>query len=247
MKVAVCALLKSKPTPVRCVGVAKLNSRIRAALGRRPLQLLLLGAVCWSIRSRVTSNAFAQDTSPPSTTSVIQSAHNSADASARVWRLHADQSSTDGTIRESAIAPLSNHRASDATPDDGNQVATRQVTQTWEMRIDNSSEESNSSNLGAANNPDKICPKDSGSSQTRSHADSPEYRLLSVCDWLRVIAYSGVPVDRRQNEDSPLVSDKPWLADGTSIVSKTTAPPTPLLVIHLGGYDLPIALRDSGW
>jgi len=248
MKAAVCVLLKSKPMPARRVGGVRLNCRILSALGRRLLQLLLLGAVCWSISALVTSNAFAQDGSLPSTTSVIQSALNSDDASApRAWWSRAHQPSTDGTIRESATAPLSNHRAGDATLRDGKQVAARQVTRTWEMRVDNSWEEYNSANLGAANSPDKICPKDSGGSQTKSLADSPEYSLLSVCDWLRVIPYSGAAIDRRRNQDSLLVSDESWLADGTSIVSKRTAPPIPLLVIRLGSYDLPVALRDSGW
>ncbi len=248
MKAAVCVLLKSKPTPARCVGGVRLNSRIRSALGRRLHPLLLLGAVCWSIHALVTSNAFAQEPSLPSTTSVIQSALNSDDVSApRAWWSRAHQPSNDGTIRESAIAPLSNHRADDVTPHDGNQVAARQVTRTSEMRVDNSSQEYNSANLSAANSPDKICPKDSGGSQTKSHAGSPEYSLLSVCDWLRVIPSSGAAIDRRRNKDSLLVSDEPWLADGTSTVSKRTAPPIPLLVIHLGSYDLPVALRDSGW
>ena len=228
MKAVVCASLKSKSTSLRCVGGAKLNSWIRSAFGRRRLQLLLLGAVCWSISARVTSTAFAQDTSLPSTTSVIQNALNSADASARAWRSHAYQPSIDGTIREPAIAPLSSHQEGNAILHDGNQVAARHVRWTWEMRVDNSSEEYNSADLSAVNSPDKICPKDSVGSQPKGHADSPEYSPLSVCDWLRVIAYSGVPLDQRRNEDSLLVSDEPWLADGTSIVSKRTAPRNPL-------------------
>jgi hypothetical protein len=190
MKAAVCVSLKSKPTPAGCVWGVRLNSRIGAALGRRLLQLLLLAAVCWSIHAVVTSSAFAQDAPLPSTTSVIQSALNSDDTSGpRAWRSRAYKPSTDGTIRESVIAPLPSHRAGDATPHDGNQVAARQVTRTWEMRVDNSSKEYNSANLGAANSPDKICPKDSGGSQTKSYADSPEYSLLSVCDWPRAIPY----------------------------------------------------------
>ncbi len=247
MKTAVCVSLKSKLRPARCVRGVSLNSRIRSALGRRLFPLLLLGAVCWSIHAVVTSNAFAQDGSLASTTSVIQSALNSDNVSASgAWWSRAHQPSTEGAIRESAIAPLSNHRAGDATLHDGNQVAAWHVKRKWEMRVDNSSQEYKPANLDAPNSPDKICPKDSGGSQTKGRPDSPEYSLLSVCDSLRVISYSGAAVDPKRNKASLFVPDELWLAYGKSITSEKTVPPTPLLVIRLGSYDLPVALRDSG-
>jgi len=247
MKAALGALMKSRLTSVRCAGGAKLDSGSRAALLRRLPQLLLFGAVCWSSHALVTPSACAQNTTLPSTTSVMQSALNSADASARAWQSRAYQPSIESTIRGPTIAPLSNHQEGDATLHNGNQVAARHATWTWEMRFDNPSEEHKSAELGAANGPGKICPQDSGDSLTKGRGTSPEYRLVSVCDWLRVIAYSGAPVGQKRNGDSPSVSDEPWLADGASIVPKRTAPPNPLLVIHLGTYDLPVTLRDSGW
>jgi len=240
MKPAVCVLLKSKPTPIRYVAGAVPNSSILTAL-------LLLAAVYWSINAVATSTAVAQDTSSRSTISVIESALNSDDASARVLQSRAHQLSIGGTFGESATVPLTSHRMSDASLLDANQIASRQVTHTWETSVDKSSGEYESRTPNTANSRDSVCPKDSGDSRGVRYAESPKPSLLPVCDLIRLIPYSRATFDRSLNDDGLFVSDESWLADRTPIVSKQTAPPIPLLVIHLGSYDLPVVMRDGGW
>ena len=150
-------------------------------------------------------------------------------------------------VGESVALPPSGHRTSDAALLDGNQIASRQLTSTWEMSVDNSSGEYKSLNLNTANSPDNICPRNSGDSGPISYAASPKPSLLPLCDPIRLIAYSRVANDQRLNRDSLFMSDESLLTNRTSIVSRQAVPPTPLLVIQLGSYDLPLALRDSGW
>ena len=78
------------------------------------------------------------------------------------------------------------------------------------------------------------------------YADSPRFGLLAIGDWFRVTISLGAAISRTPAKDRLSVSDETSLVNGTSIASeKTIAPPTPLLIMHLGSYDLPVALSDE--
>lgn len=106
-------------------------------------------------------------------------------------------------------------------------------------------EEDISATRGAANNEDQVLSKDGSRSSTKGYADSPRYSLLAIGDWFRVTTSLGATLSRTPSEDRLFVSDETSLVDGTPIASeRTIAPPTPLLIMHLGSYDLPVAVSE---
>jgi hypothetical protein len=226
--------------------VSKLNGWILLILGKPAFSLLLLWAAFWSIHAVVKSNAFAQDIPLAFTTSAIQSAIRDNDAYTHAWWSGVHELSTNGAVRRSEIAYASDRRLGNTLFRDGNQFASRPVTRTCHIGGDGSAtEEDISVTRGAANSEDQVLSKDGSRSPTKGYADSPRYSLLAIGDWFRVTTSLGASVSRTPSEDRLFVSDETSLVDGTPIASeKTIAPPTPLLVMHLGSYDLPVALSE---
>lgn len=224
--------------------VSRLNDSVSSVLGKPVFSLLVLWAAFWSTHAVVTSNAFAQDTPLASTTSVIQSTIKDNDTYTQAWWSRTHEPSTNGTVRKSEIAPASDRRPGDAVLHGGNRLASRPVTRTCRVGGDVSTEDA-SANCGAANNPGQIYSKDGSGSPTKGYVDSPRYSLLALGDWLRATTSLGPAALRTPAKDRLFVSDETSLADETPIASEnSTAPRAPLLVVHLGSYDLPIALRE---
>ena len=227
--------------------VSNLKGWILLALGKPALSLLLLWAAFWSTQAVVKSNAFAQDTPLSSTTSVIQSTTWNNVAYTQAWRLGAREPSTNDTVRQSDIAPASDQRVVDTVSRDRNQFASRPVRRTCHVGAGcSTTEEDTSANPGAANSPDQVYYSDGSGSLTNGYADSPRFGLLAIGDWFRVTISLGAAISRTPAKDRLSVSDETSRVNGTSIASENTiAPPTPLLIMHLGSYDLPVALSDE--
>ncbi len=225
--------------------VSKLNDWIPSVLAKPPFPLLLLWAMFWCTQAVVTSKAFAQDITLASTTSAIQTTIKDNDAYTHTWWSRAHEPSTGGTVRKSEIAPSSDRRRGDAVLHGGNQLASKPVTRTCHVGGDGSRTEDASTNLGTANSLDQIYSKDGSGSPMKGYADSPRYSLLALGNWFLVTISFGAAALGTPDNDLHFVSDEASLADGTPIASeKTTAPPTPLLVMHFCSYDLPVALRE---
>jgi len=225
-------------------GVFRLNDCIPSVLAKPPFPLLLLWAISWCTQAVVTSKAFAQDINLASATSAIKTTIKDNDAYTHTWWSRAHEPSTDGTVRKSEIAHASDRRRGDAVLHSGNH-ASRPVTRTCHVGSDGSTTEDASANLGAASSLDQNYSKDGSGSPMRGYADSPRYSLFALGDWFLVTISFGAEALGTPAKDRHFVSDEASLANGTPIASeKTTAPPTPLLVMHLGSYDLPVALRE---
>ena len=227
-------------------GLSKLDGWIFLVLGKPAFSLLLLWAAFWSIHAVVESNALAQDTALAFTTSAIQSAIRDNDAYTHAWWSGVHELSTHGVVRKSQIAYASDRRLGNTLFRGRNQFASRPVTRTCHVGGDGSAaEEDISATRVAANNEDEVLSKDGSRSPTKDYADLPRYSLLTIGDWFRVTTSLGATVSRTPSEDRLFVSDETSLVDGTPIASeKTIAPPTPLLIMHLGSYDLPVALSE---
>jgi hypothetical protein len=237
---------KAKAHEGQAYRVSKLNGWIFLVLGKPAFSLLLLWAAFWSTHVVVKSNAFAQDKPLSSTTSVIQCTTWDNVAYTQAWRLGAHEPSTNDTVRKSEIAPASDRRLVDTVFRDRNQFASRPVRRTCHVGAGcSTTEEDTTANPDAANSPDQVYSRDGSDSLTNDYADSPRFGLLAVGDWFRVTTSLGATVSRTPPEDRLFVSDETSLVDGTPIASeKTIAPPTPLLIMHLGSYDLPVALSE---
>jgi len=226
--------------------VSKLNGWIFLVLGKPAFSLLLFWAAFCSIHAVVESNAFAQNIPPAFTTSAIQSAIRDNDAYTHAWWSGVHELSTHGAVRKSDIAYASDRSLGNTLFRDRNQFASRPVTRTCHVAGDGSAtEEDISATRGAANNEDQVLSNDGSRSPAKGYADSPRYSLLAIGDWFRVTTSLGATVSITSSVDRLFVSDETSLVDGTRIASgKTIAPPTPLLIMHLGSYDLPVALSE---
>ena len=238
---------KVKANAGQACRVSKLNGWIFLVLGKPAFSLLLLlWAAFWSIHAVVKSNAFAHDIPLAFTTSAIQSAIRDNDAYTHAWWSGVDELSTNDAVGKSEIAYASDRRLGNTPFPDRNQFASKPVRRKCHVGGDGSAtEEDISATRGAANNEDQVLSKDGSRSPTKGYADSPRYSLLAIGDWFRVTTSLGATVSRTPSEDRLFVSDETSLVDGTPIASeKTIAPPTPLLIMHLGSYDLPVALSE---
>jgi hypothetical protein len=226
--------------------VSKVNGWIFLVLGKPAFSLLLLWAAFWSIHIVVKSNAFAQDIPLALTTPAIQSAIKDNDAYTHAWWSEVHELSTNGALRKSEIAYASDRRLGNTLFRDRNQFVSRPFTGKCHAKGDGSTTEKNiSATPGAPNTEDQVLSKYGSRSPTKGYADSPRYSLLAIGDWFRVTTSLGATVSRTPSEDRLFVSDETSLVDGAPIASeKTIAPPTPLLIMHLGSYDLPVALSE---